>query len=90
MDKHILICEDNVENILTGIYKAFEYCKQGYSIDNIGIIICENNQYETEFFTEGKESGEGLFSKYVKLNNKSYLLGRRRKRDAEIDLLQAH
>lgn len=50
MDKHILVCEDNIENILTGIYKAFEYCKQGVSIDNLDIIICQNEEYETEFF----------------------------------------
>lgn len=50
MDKHIFICEDNIENILTGIYKAFEYCKHGHSLDSVDIIICENNQYEREFF----------------------------------------
>ncbi len=50
MVKHILVCEDNIENILTGIYKAFEYCKQGVSIDTLDIIICQNAEYETEFF----------------------------------------
>lgn len=52
MIKHVLVCEDNIENILTGIYKAFEYCKKGYNVDDISIMICENGQYETEFFSK--------------------------------------
>lgn len=50
MGKHILICEDNNENILSGIYKAFEYCKQNISPDDLDIVICHHEEYETEFF----------------------------------------
>ena len=50
MGKHIFVCEDNIENILTGIYRAFEYCKCGATLDDVDIIICANGEYETEFF----------------------------------------
>lgn len=50
MNKVIFICEDNMENILTGIYTAFEYCKKGYSPNDINIIVSSDGNYETEFF----------------------------------------
>ncbi len=50
MDKHIFVCEDNMENILTGIYNAFNFCKQGHKLEETDIIICNNSHFERELF----------------------------------------
>lgn len=52
MDKIVIVCNNEIENILTGIYKAFELYKSGHSLDNINIIISEDGHYDISFLTE--------------------------------------
>lgn len=49
--KHVFVCEDSNENILTGIFDAFSYRNKSGN-NNIDIIITDNGSYNCEFFAE--------------------------------------
>lgn len=51
MNKHVFVCEDNIENMLTAIFDAFSY-RNRMSTDNIDIIISCNKSFEYEFFCD--------------------------------------
>ncbi len=52
MDKLVLVCENDIENILTGIYRAFEYCKQGYLPEDLDILVAGRDGYSMELFVK--------------------------------------
>lgn len=49
--KHVFICEDNLENMLTGIFDAFSY-RNRMATDDIGIIVSKDGAYERELFAD--------------------------------------
>jgi len=51
MEKHVFICKDDIENMLTAVFDAFSY-RNKMNTDDIGIIVSDDGIIEREMFCD--------------------------------------